>query len=366
MNEDDLRDALHAIAGPSTGGPDSRAAVMSTAARRVRRRRLAASGLGVAALVGGVLGVVGLLQDEDSQVRTGPSPVATDPPRPAGPPADLVAITDDGAVVVVETVSGRRVRTLAPANSAAGATRPTRTPDGVWVYYATAHGCTSGSALYRVPADGSRAPERVATGTAPAVSPDGTKLAYAAVADDDDREPTAQCHSSVVIRTLASGSERRFLPTADTNSFVAYGEISLVDWAADSTRLVFQLGWEGEGSFLLDTARHTTTRDATPVGAKRIENGLVHATWHPPSGRVAAVDDCCYSSDAPRTPRLTYLVDPATGDATPLLEASVDPKSLDYDPTGEFLLYVDRNGALLVAGPGPSRRLGTGYASAHW
>ena len=378
--ESRLADALRATAVPGTPTNAGRDAVLAAAAARRHRHVRVAATLAAAASVVVALGAFALLRDDPtSEVRTVP-PVdtpSTDVPRTTlapsttavpAEPETLVAVTDRGAVVVLETASGKMMHTLAPRGSADGASSLARTPDGAWLYYADGMGCGQDAAVYRVRTDGSGAPERVATGTAPAVSPDGARLAYAAPNPADDRDATAMCHNTVVVRSLADGAEKRFLPTHDTNSFTAYGQISAIDWAPDGRRLVFQQGWEGEGSFILDTVAHTTTRQATPVGAKEIANGLVHPTWHPPTGRLAAVNDCCYSPEDPPTPRITVLVDPATGDTQPLLDAGLDPRSLDYDPTGRFLLFVDKQGAVFVKGDGPPRRLpaATGYGRASW
>lgn len=376
--ESRLADALRAAGTPGTPTPAGRDAVLAAAAAR-RRTRTGAT-LAVAASVVVALGAFAVLRDDPtSEVRTVPPVDAptTDVPRTTLAPSTtavptepetVVAVSDRGAVVVLETASGKVMRTLAPRGSADGATTLARTPDGAWLYYANGMGCGQVASVYRVQTDGTGTPERVATGTAPAVSPDGARLAYAAPNPADPRDPTAVCHNTVVVRILADGTERRFLPTDDTNSFTAYGQISAIDWAPDGRRLVFQQGWEGEGSFILDTVAHTTTRQATPVGAKRIANGLVHPTWHPPTGRLAAVNDCCYNPDDPQTPRITVLADPATGDTSPLLDAGFDPRSLDYDPTGRFLVFVDKQGAVFVKGDGPPRRLlaATGYARASW
>ena len=376
--ESRLTDALQATANAATPTVAGRDAVLAAAAARRHHRIRTATTLAAAASVAVALGAFALLRDDPtSEVRTVPPVEATDVPRTTLAPSTtavptepetLVAVSDRGAVVVLETASGKVMHTLAPRGSADGDTTLARTPDGDWVYYADGMGCGRTASVYRVRADGTGSPERVATGTAPAVSPDGTRLAYAAPNPADPRDPSAMCHNTIVVRTLADGAEQRFLPTDDTNSFTAYGQVSAIDWAPDGRRLVYQQGWEGEGSFILDTVAHTTTRQATPVGAKQFANGLVHPTWHPPTGRLAAVNDCCYSPDDPQTPRITVLVDPATGDSQPLPEAGIDPRSLDYDPTGRFLLFVDKQGVVFVKGDGLARRLpaATGYARASW
>lgn len=378
--ESRLADALRAAGTPGAPTDAGRDAVLAAAAARRHRHVRAATALAAAASVVVALGAFAVLRDDPtSEVRTVPPVDAptTDVPRTTlapsttavpAEPETLVAVSDRGAVVVLETASGKVMHTLAPRGSADGASSLARTPDGEWLYYANGMGCGHDASVFRVRTDGVGAPERVAAGTAPAVSADGTRLAYAAPNPVDQRDPAATCHSAIVVRDLAAGAETRFLPTDDTNSFTAYGEISAIDWAPDGRRLVFQQGWEGEGSFILDTVAHTTTRQATPVGAKQIANGLVHPTWHPPTGRLAAVNDCCYSPDDPQTPRIAVLVDPATGDTQPLPDAGIDARSLDYDPTGRFLVFVDKQGAVFVKGDGPLRRLpaATGYARAAW
>lgn len=84
-----------------------------------------------------------------------------------------MAVTKAGALVSLDPANGAVKQTLVPSGvlgdeisvSAKG-----------MVYYAVANGCSA--AIYQVP-DGGGSPSMVVAGRWPAISPDGTRLAYA-------------------------------------------------------------------------------------------------------------------------------------------------------------------------------------------
>jgi Tol biopolymer transport system component len=334
MNENDLREALVAIAGEPPAVPPE---LPVDLARRARNRRRPALLAAAAAVVVGVLAVVAVLGDE-STVRTRPAA--------GGPPPDLVATTLNGAVVVASSEDGRILRTLAPDGSAVGP--PARSPDGQWVYYATrVDEPLCGNRLHRVRASGEGPPERVADGSAPAPSPDGTRLAYIS------HEPS-RCRPIVVVRTLATGEEQRW-PTPEGTSLL-YAWIDVVRWSADGSHVSFD---SGGGLYLLDTRRPGTLADA-----RRLESALHAAAWLP-DGRLVALQ--AVEGERSRVREQVVVLDPQTLDSTPLFYASSDATGLDVDSSGRFLLVVNRRGELfLSADRGPLRRLDNGFRSASW
>ena len=141
--ESRLTDALKAAGRPGPPTTAGRDAFLAEAARRRTRRRAVTTAVGLAASAAVVLGAVTLLADDDgSEVRTVPATVPPDvprttmaPPTTAVPvePETLVAVNERGAVVVLETASGKVMHTLAPRGSANGRSSLARTPDGEWV-----------------------------------------------------------------------------------------------------------------------------------------------------------------------------------------------------------------------------------------
>src|SRR5215469_8792696 len=121
----------------------------------------------------------------------------------SGPPA-MVAVTAAGALVTLNPATGVVEKTLVPTGVMGD--EISVSPSGQ-VYFAVQNGCTS--KIEEIPASGGTAGV-LALGSLPAVSPDGTKLAYAS-------QPllTAQCASqgstllqnyNLKIRTLSGGS----------------------------------------------------------------------------------------------------------------------------------------------------------------
>ena len=99
---------------------------------------------------------------------------ATPAPKKAPKPPGLVAVTKAGALVLLGSRHGQVIRTLV-----AGGVRGDEvsvSPDHSTVYFSVRHGCLG--QIESVPVAGG-SPTVIADGTVPAISPDGTRLAYA-------------------------------------------------------------------------------------------------------------------------------------------------------------------------------------------
>jgi hypothetical protein len=288
-------------------------------------------------------------------------------------PAEIVALSGT-EVVVLESATGHRLRVLAAHPEADPATGVflegvAVTPDHRSAYYSVAGPCGAGT-IYRVPVDGRGTPERVATGISPAVSPNGSKLAYAAPGGTGiDGRP--RCNNQIVVRELASGAERvwRYPDDADhSQALYQDGAIMKIAWAPDSTRLAYTLSYEGDGVSVLDTAVDRDLSQTLEVVVPGGGGDSREPTWQASSGRLAIVNSafgCCYDDNYTGPPR-TLLVDPALRISEDLLPPGKRPAWLDFDTTGDHLLYVDggtlyrrsRNGSPVVVGPG--------YVAADW
>jgi hypothetical protein len=156
--------------------------------RDVRRAAQAAKLAGLAVLTAmGVVACAAVAQPGGPPGGGGPPPSSTTvPDSPATTmwgtpelPQQLVAVGDDGALVMVDTGTGERVVELAgpdgPGRAIRGVSLAT---DGATAYFDTrgAHG--RDGLIYQVPTDGSAEPVQVATGTYPEVSPSGAQLAF--------------------------------------------------------------------------------------------------------------------------------------------------------------------------------------------
>jgi Tol biopolymer transport system component len=277
----------------------------------------------------------------------------------------MVVVTSKGAVLVVDATTGEPRDTLAPPGSADGTHKPSRAPGGT--IYFSKQGVDCGyPTLFEVPLDGSREPRRLGNGGAPAVSPDGTRLAYFT--------PSNGCiGATLVVRNLATGKEQRW-EAPESDGYFSNGAITAIAWAPDGRRLAFQFDWEGSGVYLLDTGVPGRLDTARPVEPKRQPDNtsLALRGWHPIDGRLAVAALCCLSPDGMTSTEVhdrtrTFLVDPATGESTDLHRAGEAAFSMDYDGSGQWMLWISEDGFLRVRDPrGGERSVRQGYASATW
>lgn len=249
-----------------------------------------------------------------------------------------VAVTDDGRVVLLDASSGEETRELMsgvptddPAKNDVAVTR-----DQAEAYVAVPSQESGGDThIVRVPTAGGDHEVVVADGSSPAVSPDGSTLAYAVhVGDVGDPDPR------LVLRNLVTGEEVRF---AGTDEPLFY--ISDVEWTADGSEVVFTVGEINTGVYAVD--RNATSMDQ----ARRLGPGEQQGSdlsWRSTAAfgdDLAVVEMCC---DAGFEERWRIIsVDPADGSvAGPLVpEERIEARHLDSN--------ADATGLLIVEGGGP-------------
>ncbi len=207
-------------------------------------------------------------------VTAPPSAPASSSPA-AGPSASsqaarpaIVAVTTAGALVVLDPSTGTAIRTLV-AGGVLG-DEVSVSPGGATVYFA--QGSAACDRQIESISIGGGTPTPIAPGVLPAISPDGSRLAFA----QEPLLPSA-CASTgpaltksfkLVIRSLHSGTDRvlPMPPTAQQSGLPV--PISHLSWASDSTRLAVSVAAvqdnEGWGLYLVDTA---TARYYLPPGA---------------------------------------------------------------------------------------------------
>ena len=342
------------------------------------KRKATIAGIVAVAVLSGVA-VVALGGRPETRIVTG-SPGRDTPdvpgvavPEPGTPPAAVALSPKQGLVSLIDTRTGAAIRVLA--------THPPAEPDGSRVlqgvsltpdrrtaYYAVSDGCDGGT-LHRVPVDGRRRTQRVGQGISPAVSPDGRKLAYAAPGPATS-DGLPGCPNVVVVRDLRTGQERHWrYPDDEEHAAALYheGAITKIAWAPDSRRLAYTLSYEGDSVAVLDTAVHRDLSETVEVVIPGGGGDSRHPAWHPPSGRLAVVNsafECCYEDDYTGPPR-TLLVDVDTGTVEELLPAGLRPGWLDFDATGDHLLYVE-GGSLYRRAAGGATLVAPGVSAADW
>jgi len=286
-------------------------------------------------------------------------------------PAEIAAIAD-GSVVVLDGTGGNTLRTLATHPEATTGGFPylqaiSLSPDRSHVFYSLVGDCGPAT-IYRVPADGRSASVAILTGVSPAVSPDGRKLAYAVATPSQEER---HCQNSLVVRDLRTGAERtwRYPDTPDYASPLYRGAvISEIDWAPDSTRLAYTLSYEGESVSVLDTGTDADLGESEEVVIPDGGGNSSHPAWQAGSGLLGVFNtrfECCFDDNYTGPPR-ALLVDVERRLATALLPAGRRVTALDFDASGEHLLFVDGGRLYRRTGVDSPVGLAPGVTAADW
>lgn len=308
---------------------------------------------------------------------TAPASTSSATPVAASRPG-ILAVTKAGALVRIDPTTGTVTRTLV-ASGVLG-DEISVSPDHSTVYYAQRSGCDN--EVKSISADGG-SPTSIAPGELPAVSPDGTKLAFT-------QQPafTSGCipHQSnlailfkVVIQALPGGGETVLTAPPALQQSGLYAPISHLSWAADNGRLAVSVSQvednEGWSLNIVDTsvARYyvgpapgVTT---VPVaGAPDAQRSYISEGVFLPDGNLFISRACCGGVPIQNTSRLMWEVTPggALVHEVAIGFPNLDHVSLAATPTGQFLLYI-AGGDLYVSEKGnrPSK-LTSGLIAATW
>jgi hypothetical protein len=220
----------------------------------------------------------------------------------------------------------------------------------------------------------------LALGSLPAVSPDGTKLAYAS-------QPflSTQCESqanalianyNLRIRTLSSGAAAT-LPMISGQGGGLPAPISHLSWAKDSDHLAVSVASvqdnEGWGVSLVDTAVVTGYVDGPgttllPVTGTDSQQSYLREGVYMPDGNLFVSRACCGGFPVHNTSRLMWEVNTsgALVRQVAIGFATLDHASLDVSPDGNWLLYLAANDLYVSHGGATPSKLTTGLIAAAW
>lgn len=354
--------------------PATPEAVRARGHRRGRRQALAAAVLALAIGAGGAGTAYASLRQPDRDGHGAPAAgrapsAAASGTGQAGRP-DIVAVTAKGALVVLDPLSGEARRILIAGGVAGGAVAVS--PDGGTVYFAARHGCLG--EIESVPVTGGR-PRMIAPGARPALSPGGTKLAFArqpgsAAAGVCSDPPT---EDQVVVRDLAGGGET-VLPSGSGAARPV--PVTQLSWAPDGRRLLVAAGpaQAGQGEYLavvdLATARRylpSAGSGGTPVPAPAAGAYYRDGAFLP-DGRLFVNRVCC-TAGAPRvTSSLLLEVDPAGHLIRKVGTGFLDRAHTSFgaDPSGHWLLYLSGPDLFLSLDGAAPFKLTTGLTAAAW
>lgn len=336
--------------------------------RRARRRRAmtaGAAGLCAAALALVVVAGLGALPISDGKTPVTPAPAEGEMP------SSFVGVKE-GELVLASTNTGEVLRVIAdrsvvgsddPEGDPEPPVRPALTPDRSAVYFSTFRPDVEGRAEIRlvgVPLEGGE-PEDLGRGTAPAVSPDGDRLAYRNCAENG-------CGGALVILDVSSGEETR----------VEVGDAALhvgsVVWLRDG-RFVVELTPPMDGSpyeyrvidparapaELLDAPSVVTPPDTVRWGlyAYHASTGGVIVGQQRTEGRIGGVVQLA--------DRLRLVsVDPDTGEVLATVMRR-DWSQIHPDTSGRNLLLLDGRGRVYVSRDGGEPELmAEGFSDVDW
>jgi len=288
----------------------------------------------------------------------------------------MVAVTTAGALVTLNPATGVAEKTLVPTNVVGDEISVSASGQ---VYFAVQNGCTS---TIEEVAVGGGPSAQITAGSLPAISPDGTKLAYAS-------QPflSAACPFSsnnfltlfhLEVRTLSSGATQSLgmVPASQYSGLPI--PISHVSWAPDSRHLAVSIAAsqdnEGWGVYLDDTASAqyylagsgTTLLPVT--GQPTPQQSYLREGVYMPNGNLFVSRACCGGIPVSNTSRLMWEVNTsgALVHQVALGYATLDHTSLDVSADGNWLLYLAGNDLYVSHGGATPSKLTTGLIAAAW
>ena len=308
-----------------------------------------------------------------------PSPVATRTTSPsAGLPPAMVAVTTAGALVTLNRASGKISRTLVASGVLGDEISVAR--GSALVYFARGQGCTD--QIEAVPLSGGP-PVLITSGSLPAISPDGTKLAYA-------REPAAAAgcvpgdgdltsQYNLVVRTLSTGAQTTYPMLAAGQSSGLPAPISHLSWASDSARLAVSISSiednEGWNVVVVDTpvARYYLSgagdSDVPVTGRPNRRDSYLREAAFLPNGSLFVSRACCAGVPVRNTSRLMWEVSSSSGvliHQVAIGFADLEHTSLDANSSGKWLLYLAGHDLYVSADGATPRKLASGLIAAAW
>jgi WD40-like Beta Propeller Repeat len=304
-----------------------------------------------------------------------PSAIASAHVAVAVPPR-IVAVTAGGALVVLNPATGRIASTLVPAAVAGDEISVSR--DGM-IYFAVRSGCHD--EIESVPSTGG-SPVMITPGSLPAISPDGTKIAYASQPSlavgcvPSNADLTALY--KMVVRTLGTGAEVAYQAVPAGQGSGLPLPISHLSWSADNQHVAVSLAQvqdnEGYGLTLVDTAAakyYVSGAGVTRVpvtGQPTPRDSYLREGVYLPGGDLFVSRACCTGFPPRNTSRLMWEVSPsgALVHQVAVGYATLEHTSLAATGSSRWLLYLAGQDLYVSRGGATPRKLATGLIAAAW
>jgi WD40-like Beta Propeller Repeat len=343
---------------------------------RLRRPLAAAAALAVLAGCGGSGGGQAAGAGTSAAAPASTSAAATAPASAAPPPPGLVAVTAAGALVVLNPATGAVARTLV----AGGVVGDEVSVQGNGtVFFAVRRGCSD---EIESVADTGGTPAAITAGSLPAVSPDGTKIAYASepslttgcVPGSPDLTPLYK----LVVRTLSTGTQATYpmVPAGQDSGLPA--PISHLSWAPDNQTIAVSISSvqdnEGWNLALVDTATAKYYLSGAGVsyvratGAPNARDSYLREGVYLPDGELFVSRACCAGVPPRNTSRLMWEVSTS---GTLVHQVAIgfptlEHVSLDVNAAGTWLLYLAGGDLYISRGGATPRKLTGGLIAAAW
>lgn len=272
-------------------------------------------------------------------------------------PHRAVAVSEEARLVVIRVPSGRVVRVLVdlshrvkdrwefPIESVS------MSPDNRFVYYTDVKKDRT-HVIKRVRTRGG-SPQRIALGTSPAVSNDGTKLAFAF---SDGRFGG---FNSLAVRDLMTNETTRWrYDDNEEDFFQTGGHIDRISWSPADRKLSYTIEYEGSELRVLDLAEDNS------MSENRLVNGNASPVWLRPR-RVASVESCCFP-EYRRLPGRAVMIDPRNGDRVRGLSKGMTVRSIDVSARRRVLAITREHDLFAIGRQMHAKKVGADYVLAVW
>jgi hypothetical protein len=306
---------------------------------------------------------------------TAASPSAAASAGAARPPG-MIAVTTAGALVVLNPATGAVARTLVPTGVIGD---EISVQSNGMVFFAAKHGCSD--EIETIPEAGGD-PTVITTGSLPALSPDGTKLAFASqpsltagcVPSNPDLTPLFK----LIVRTVSTGAEITYPMVASGQGSGLPAPISHLSWAPDGQHLAVSISSiqdnEGWNLALVDTAAAkyymsgTGVSDVPVTGQPNTKDSYLREGVYLPDGTLFVSRACCAGVPVRNTSRLMWEVTTvgALVHQVAVGFPGLEHTSLDANASGTWLLYLAGHDLYISHHGATPRKLTSGLIAAAW
>jgi hypothetical protein len=287
----------------------------------------------------------------------------------------IVAVTTAGEVVVLNPMTGIATAMLAGTQDVVG---DEIAVTGSAVYFAVrpANSCTD--QIESVPLSGGT-PAVVATGVLPAISPDGTELAY--VREQLDAPAQLGCTGSaieVVVRNLATQAQTTYPAPPGEGALVA--QISHLSWSPDGRALLVSSGpvqdnegWQlnrlniATATYYLPANDKDASKRYVPAATAQSPGSYFEEGVYLPDGDLFVDRMCCQGVPVKTTSDLLQEVGPAGTVLRQVAVGFLNRRHSSLDAVHGWLLYLSGTELFIAPDGKASEPLSNfGFVAAAW